>query len=965
MMTSPFAIAAGRPVRGPDVTLRNRRPDHRQRTIGYNIMQAVAAVGLLIVAAIPVSAFDTEAVRFYEDAVGRLERQDVVGAIIQLNNALQKQPGMLAAHVLLGKARLRNNDPAGAETAFERALRLGVDRAEVALPLAQAFVAQGKYEVMFERISPTGLPKPIQVEILILRGNAQAELGDLTGAMRSFDDARAIDTLSVPVQLARANLMLRTGQLARASTLADEIVKLSPDDSPAWNLKASVSHLKGDLRDALAGYTKAIALNPNNLDARAAQAGLLLDLDRLDEADKAVTDLQSVSPREPRGAYLRAVIASRRNDFDTVRKSLGDAVALIEGAPKSLVSRYGQLLLVAGLSHHGLGNMEKAAEYLAAYVKQYPKQPGPSKLLASIYLDRGDVARAIALLSPLQTSAQNDPQLLSLLAAAYMADRRYTLANDLLERAVKVSGGTPELRADFGVSLIATGQPELGFSQLQQAFAKDTGQARAGVVLATRHLKRGQPKKALEFIEPVVRRDPKNVDATNLLGVVRVAAGDKAGGRAAYEKALALNPRYQPARMNLVRLDIAEGKHDTARLQLTELLKANRNDGDAMFEYALLEESMGRPTEAVAWLERARAIRKLQVRAGVYLTELLMRQHKFEYAVNVANDVVSRAPRDFSALRSLSQAQIAAGDRRGARQTLSTMVPSAGFDPDMNVEIARLQVAVGDREGALHSVDKVLKGSADYLPALELLTELEIRSGNYAKAEQHARGIGERYPARGLGLRLMGDLAVARGQFGPAITNYRAALAKEKSVDTVLRLNRAHALAGDAATGLTVLERWLRDNPNDLLALRVLADGRLMRGNLAAARANYEQLLQRHPNDVEVLNNLAQVALRQGDKAALQFAERAYSLANGEPSIVDTLGWVLVQQGQLDRGLSLLRDARLRDATNPEIRFHYASALAMTGREAEARSELKEVLKGGATFGEIEEARKLQRQLGP
>jgi putative PEP-CTERM system TPR-repeat lipoprotein len=926
---------------------------------------ALAGFVLLAGAARPASAFDAEAVRFYEDAVGRLERQDVVGAIIQLNNALQKDPGMLAAHVLLGKARLRNNDPAGAEASFEKALRLGVDRTEVILPLAQAFAAQGKYEVMFERISSGGLPRPIQVELLILRGNAQAELGDLAGAMRSFDDARALDALSFPVQLARANLMLRTGELARAATLADEIVKLAPDNSAAWNLKASVAHLKGDLKAALADYAKAISLNPGNLDARVAQAGLLLDLDRLEEADRAVTDLQRASPLEPRGAYLRAVIASRRNDSDAVRKSLTDAVALIDAAPKKTVSRYGQLLLVGGLSHHGLGNMEKAAEYLAIYVKQYPKQPGPSKLLASIYLDRGDAARAITLLGPLQASAPNDPQLLSLLAAAYMADRRYSIANDLLERAVRVSGGTPDVRADFGVSLIATGQAELGFSQLQQALAKDPGQAHAGVVLTTWHLKRGQPKKALEVIDAVVRRYPRNVDAVNLLGVARVAAGDRAGGRAAYEKALTINPRYQPARLNLVRLDVAEGKPDAARLRLTELLKVSGNDGAAMYEFALLEEQSGRPAEAIAWLEKARSIPKFRVQAGVYLTELLVRQRNYDRAVVVAKDVVGRAQQDFSALRALSQAELAAGDSRGARQTLSTMVPLAGFDPAMNVEIARLQFAAGDRDGAVYSIDKVLKGRADYLPALELLTEIEIRGGDYAKAEQNARGIGERYPARGLGLRLMGDLAVARGQFNPAITSYRAALAKEKSVDTVLRLQRAHALAGDTAKGLAVLEDWLRDNPEDLLALRVLADGRLVSGDLAAARAGYERLLQRRPDDVEVLNNLAQVALRQGDKAALGYAERAYRLAHGEAPVLDTLGWVLVRQGQLDRGISLLRDARLRDASNPEIRYHYAAALAMTGREAEARSELKEVLKGGAAFGELEDARKLQRQLGP
>jgi Flp pilus assembly protein TadD len=189
-------------------------------------------------------------------------------------------------------------------------------------------------------------------------------------------------------------------------------------------------------------------------------------------------------------------------------------------------------------------------------------------------------------------------------------------------------------------------------------------------------------------------------------------------------------------------------------------------------------------------------------------------------------------------------------------------------------------------------------------------------------------------------------------------------LAKEKSVDTAIRLYRTLVLAGDPAKGLIFLEQWSKDNPDELSVLREVADGRLRAGDLAGARTDYERLLQRNPNDVEVLNNLAQVANRQGDKAALGYAERAYQLANSNAAVLDTIGWVLVRQGQLERGTSLLRDARLRDSSNPEIRYHLAAALAQSGREAEARAELNEGLKGGVAFGELDDARKLQQKLG-
>ena len=949
-------IIAYRPPNAPtfvlDMTTRPLRPEQRL-TLRQGGATAALAIGLLI--SFPGWAASAESPKYYDDAVARLERNDIAGAIIQLNNALQSDPTMLAAHVLLGKARLRNGDAAGAEASFDKALRLGVDRAEVALPLAEAYVAQGKLDALLERIMPEGLPRQSQVDLLIMRGNAQADKGNTAGALRAFDEARTLDPQSVPVRLALATVLLRTGETARAAGLLDETVKLAPNDSAAWNLRASMEHVSGQRSAALADYAKAITLDPNNIDALVAQAGLLLDLGRWEDADLVLANLQQRAPKEPRAAYLRAVSASHKNDSDAVRTALANVVAMLDPVPKELLSRHGQLLLLGGLSHHGLGNMERASQYLAIYVRLNPKQPGPSKLLASIYLDRGETERAQDLLEPLRLLAPNDPQLLSLLAAASMAQKRYNQAAAFLEKAVKISGGGSDFRTEFAVSLIGSGQAEVGFTQLQQAFAKDPGQVRAGIIMATLYLRHDQPKKALEVIETVVRRDPKNLDAVNMQGVVRVAAGDRSGGRAAYESAVALNPNFQAARLNLVRLDIAEGKLDSARSRLTALLKSNPRNGEAMLEFAQLEERAAHPAEAIRW----------RVQAGVGLSDLLVRQRDFERAVNVAKEVAGRASNDLSALYALARAELAAGDKRRARQTLAAMGPLAGFDASANIDIARLQFAAGDRGNALYTLGKVMKEQPDHLAALVLLTEAEIASRDYQKAEQHAKRIAERYPARGLGLKLMGDIAAARGQYPSAITHYQASLAKEKSIDVVLRLYRAFQRTGDLAKAVAFLERWSNDNPDDYVALRALADGRRRGGDLAGARRDYDRLLRRNPNDVEVLNNLAQVAMRQGDKAALEYAEGAYQLATNNPAVLDTLGWVLTRLGQLERGTNLLRDARLRDSKNAEIRYHLAFALAQSGREAEARKELKEGLAGGAKFLEIDDARKLQQKLGP
>lgn len=908
-------------------------------------------------------AADPKAARYFEDALGRFEKNDMQGAIIQLKNALQQDRQMLAAHILLGKALLNEGDPVGAEVELEEALRLGVNRSEVVVPLARAYLLQGKFDILLDRIAVAGLSPALQIDVLIMRSSALAEKGNLAAAMRSLDEAQAVDPRSVPARLARAALMLRNGQLNEASAAVDQAMSLAPNDPGVWDARASVLHMKGDFQGALLAYGKSAAANPRNLDTRIARAGLMLDLERLDEADKEISEIQRLSPQDPRASYLRALLAGRRGDYNTMRAALTDVTKLLDQAPQNVLNRYKQMLLLAALAHQGLGNKEKAKERLTTYVRMYPREPGPSKLLATMYLEAGANASAIALLEPLQRANPDDPKILSLLAAAHMGERSYSQATALLEKAVRVSGGAAEARTDLGLGLIGEGRTDNGLSELQEAFSKDPGQARAGIPLAVLYLRKNQPKKALEVIEAVVKRNPDNLTALNLLGTARAKTGDSAGSRKIFEQVLSLNANFQAASLNLARMDIAEGKQDSARARLGQILKASPNNVDAMFDMALMEERAGNLQEVVLWLEKARAHPQGATRAGLSLTEVLLRNRNPERAVAVAKETAQKEPDNLVVLSALTRAQIALGDNRAARQTLSDMTRYAAYDAPSQLNVARLQLAAGNEAGAVYSLEKALSGNPDFLPAHVLQAEMSISQKDYAKAEQQIRLVAQKPAGQLVALRLQGDLALARSQYSAAIVSYRSALAKEASSDTALRIFRAHFQAGETDKGLKFLEGWYRDHPNDLTALRAIADGHLRTGNLSAARNAYEHFLAKRPDDADVLNNLAQTLHKQGDKAALGFAEKAVRIAGGDPGVIDTLGWILLKQGQLERGLGILRDARLRDPDNPEIRYHLAVALAKANRPNEAAEELAQALRSKVNFEGKEDAGRLQREL--
>jgi Flp pilus assembly protein TadD len=92
-------------------------------------------------------------------------------------------------------------------------------------------------------------------------------------------------------------------------------------------------------------------------------------------------------------------------------------------------------------------------------------------------------------------------------------------------------------------------------------------------------------------------------------------------------------------------------------------------------------------------------------------------------------------------------------------------------------------------------------------------------------------------------------------------------------------------------------------------------------------------------------------------------AERAFGAAPRAAQIEDTLGWILLAQGEAEKALTYLSAASLSAPKNPDIQYHLAVALDRLGRSADAQSMLETLLGSGVTFSDKAEAEKLLQQL--
>ena len=916
----------------------------------------------LLIAATPAARAQdaTKAARFYEDALQRYEKRDIPGTIIQLKNALQADKTQLPVHVLLGKALLANSEPAAAEFQLGEAIRLGVNRAEVAVALAMAMNSQGKQPQMLDdpRLQTAGLPPGIQQQLLLERALAQSDLGDIKAALASVMQARAINVSDVNGWIAEVPLRVRNRQFTEAMAAADQAVKLAPENGEALYHRASIFHANGEVAQALAGYERAIKAQPKHAESHLARAGLLVDLNRDADALAEVNELQILKPSDPRGSYLRAVLAERANDMPTAKGALKKITDLLDPVPIEYIRYRTQLLMLNGLAHYSLGELEKAKPFLELASRQQPGSP-LVKLLAQIALAEPNVNRAIELLDAYVKARPGDGQALLMLASAHMKQGRHARAVQLMQDALKAKDSA-EYRTALGLSLLQSGQASMAEDQLAKAYKADPKQTYAGLALVTVYLRDKQTAKALAVAETLARANPNSATVLMVQAYAKTQARDYAGGRAGYEKALRLDAGQMEAKLGLARIDAVTGNYDAAERRLKAALKDDERNVNALFELALVNELRGKDDEALKWLgSAAEASGPRETRANFALVAWHLRKGQAAQAVEAAKVLLSKLPEDVEALQAYAAAQFANGDPAGAKTTLTNAARRAAFDTPRLVEVARQQVVSQDLKGAAYTLEKALSGTPNDPASIAMLSSVELAQGNVAQAEQRARQVIDANPKSALGYNLLAEVAMRRGQGAAALEALRKAHDIDKSAITLTRLMRAQASQGAQKAAVDSADTWLKKNPADNAVRSALAELLVRSRDFAGARKQYEAILKSSPSDTAVLNNLANVLIELKDAGAGDVAERALKNDPRNPVLLDTAGWANHRAGKADRALQLLRDARLRAPDNPDIRYHLAAVLAQAGRKGEAREELNAALRNDATFATAADAKQL------
>ncbi|MSO77115.1 MAG: tetratricopeptide repeat protein [Alphaproteobacteria bacterium] len=271
-----------------------------------------AAMGASHPAEAAVSKSDQDrADRFFTDAQKRLRAGDAAAAMIELRNALQRNPGHLPARQLLGELSLQAGNVAAAEKDLRRHYNATKDE-RTAGKLAFALVQLRRFD---EALVLLGADGTSTFDGARVAGYAYASVGRRTEAEAAFRKMLSIDPKSHEAMAQIARLRLETGDIEAGKEMLDTLFTVEPNSVEGWLLKSDLASKLNRLTEAREAAEKAVTLAPGDQRALLQKARVATAAGRTGEAETAIRAVLERSPKNPLALYHLVPLHS---DYDSL-----------------------------------------------------------------------------------------------------------------------------------------------------------------------------------------------------------------------------------------------------------------------------------------------------------------------------------------------------------------------------------------------------------------------------------------------------------------------------------------------------------------------------------------------------------------------------------------------------------------------------------------------------------------------
>lgn len=890
-----------------------------------------------------------------EERIARAEKRiaaaDDRGALIEIKNAVQKAPDNVRARLLLAELSLRLGDPNSARREIEAAIAHGATQEQTALMLTDVRLAFGEGRQVLDDIDAGKLvlSEPARSTF---RGLALLQMKQSATASEVFKQALKADPQWSRARFGLVEALVASGQSDTALEELDNVLVKNPQDPHALLARGTVLVSRGEFAPAVTALTSAREHAGSKLTA-AQYTGLLaalteahLGVGAVDKAQLAHSELAQRIPSSPLAGLLAARIAMVRQDYAT---AVAEAQKVVNMAPQLASAR---MLLGVGLLAQG--NLNQAEAQLAQVVQLAPENAEARKLLArvNLQLKRPDVAMQV--LSPLQQGDDVDAQLDALLGMVNLQQGDNHAGIARLERSLASRPNDVDVKLNLAAACAAAGQHERARTLLDSIPA---GNIRRDTLLVRVLASTAGADAARAQIERIVAANSRDADVLTHAAALHAWQGDFDRARAVLSQALKHQPTRVGTLVTLARVESAAGNVSAARDAAQRALSAEPDSPLPRFVLAELAARSGEVEVAIQQLEEIRAKNADAAEVHLALARAYLQQRKTREANAVIGEIERLARGKPALANALGQLYLESGRFEAALEWLRSAASQSPGKSSYLLDVARAQLAMSNNVSARETLEKLLAADPQFIPAVAQLVMLDLRERRREAAQDRLAKLVADHPGEASVALLEGDVAMTSGSYTAAATAFDRAYRLAPSGTAAIKAYRAREL-GQLSDAPAPLVAWLQRHPDDSGARLVLAEHYVKTSQHDRAITQYELAARGISPNAMALNNLAWLYQQKGDSRSEETAKRAYTAAPQVAAIADTYGWILVEKGRPAEGLPILQKAA-QSVNQPQIRFHYAAALAKVGQTDAARKELNEIVRSVGAQPIAEQARQL------
>src|SRR3954468_19476007 len=459
----------------------------------------------------------------------------------------------------------------------------------------------------------------------------------LLGSILFFSTVRAQTAADSIEPIASA---LRAEQFDRALDLLKIALQKFPGDGQLWTMQGVAYAGKGQKKEALTSFRRALKIFPDNVPALQGTAQIDYDTGSA-EGIPVIEHLLRLRPNDLTSHGMLAVLEFQQGQCLKAVPHFEKAEPLFESQLPALHA-YATCLVK-------LKRFEAAANVLQKALLLNPNDPRERQVLSSVQLIAHQPQAAISTLDPL-LSAGPDAQILELASAAYEEQHDTEKAVDALRRAILLDPQNVQLYVDFaaisathqsfqvGINVVNDGinlQPkaaplyfargvlhvhladyEKAQADFEKAYELDPSQSLTVAAQGLAAVQRNDISYALADIKEKLARKPEDPILLYLQADVLMQRGAEPASPEfqialrSVKRAVALRPTLGPARGVLAKLYLQAGEYSAAAVQCRKALEIDPKDQTALYHLIQALRKTDRKSEIPELLKRLATLRQ-------------------------------------------------------------------------------------------------------------------------------------------------------------------------------------------------------------------------------------------------------------------------------------------------------------------------------------------------------------------